>query len=368
MKFSTRVLVIALAFAVGLYIRVNFFGSEQPVAANNATTSQQVASNYTWQKISGPTMGTSFNISYSAEKGQQQQDVALVEANVKALLESFNKEFSTYDPTSVISKFNLLEDSDTKYPVSVNYATIVKKATEITQLTNGYFDITVYPLVKAWGFGPGKAQVDLTEEQVQALKQHVGNDKYALIDEQGQYYLQKHDPQITHDMSAIAKGYAVDLVAQLLDNANINNYLVEIGGEIRTKGVNDAGQDWVLAIEQPNFDGTFDINTKIQINGHAIATSGNYRNFRFAGGKRVTHEINPFTGRPIEHNTASISVVADDCMTADALATGLYVMGSQKALELAQANNIAVFIIDFEDGKFVTKKSAAFDKLVTIVP
>lgn len=364
-----KIIAVAVAIVVGIYARNHFFGSEESSRApvDPAQTQSLSQEQGVWVNFEGPIFGTAYHITYQADKEQTAQQLEQVKPQVEQLLQDFNSEFSTYDPNSVISQFNNFKEVDTKFPVSERYATVVKKATEIHDLTNGYYDITIFPLVKAWGFGPGKAMPNLSEDQVKALKENVGNNKYSLVEEAGKYYLVKHNPEITHDMSSIAKGYAVDLVAQLLRAQGITNYLVEIGGEVDANGLNDQGEPWKLAIQEPNFEGTTDINTIISVNNAAVATSGNYRNFRFENGRRITHEINPFTGYPIEHNTASLTVIADDCMTADALATGLYVLGADKALEIANKNNIAIFVIEFQDGKFITRISEAFPKKVKIL-
>lgn len=336
-------------------------------ASTSQSTATQQAEIYQEVKLAGKTMGTTYHVSFSAQE-LSGYTAEQVQTKLNEFLVQFNKEVSTYDKTSEISRFNASTEVNMPFAISADFAKVVAKAIELHQLTNGYEDITVYPIVKALGFGPGKAVENLSEADFQRLKDQLGIDKFTLTqDDQGQYFLTKLDPLVQIDLSSIAKGYGVDKLGEIIASLGGKNYIAEIGGEVVAKGVSSYNDPWNVAIEQPTEDGSIKIQNVVALRNQAIATSGNYRNFRYEAGKRITHEIDPFTGRPITHNTASLTVVADNCMLADGLATGLYVMGSEKALELANKHNIAIFLIDFENGQFVTKTSKAFDEQVQLL-
>ncbi|RIY35724.1 FAD:protein FMN transferase [Psittacicella gerlachiana] len=360
MSNRKRIIAIIVFLIFGLTIKNLFFTSETEPATTNTNVTAQTQEQAV--VLSGNVFGTSYHITFMPSEVKQTPEQ--VQAGLSKFFSEFNAEFSTYDPNSVISRFNKFEQVDTPFPVSKNFATVIQAADKIREQTNGYEEITVYSLVKAWGFGPGQAEADLTPEKVQQMLTHVGPDKYSLVETNGQYALVKHDPKVEIDLSSIAKGYAVDLAAQYLNEQGAKNYLVEIGGEIVTKGVNSTGKPWQVAIEQPREDSANSANTIIGLSNKALATSGHYRNFRYVDGKRITHEIDPFTGYSVTHNTVSLTVIADDCMTADGFSTGLYVMGADKALEVAEKYNLAIFVIQYENGKFITRQSSAFSKMV----
>lgn len=371
--------VVGLALVAGAFLKSYFFPSVKSTDPTDIAAAQtKQAADSRGVRLSGPTMGTTFNFTYA--KGEFDQDQQALNRELVAFLQDFNKEFSTYDRTSVISQFNQLQQAYTPFNISDRFAKVMATAYKISSATEGYYDVTVAPLVKAWGFGPGEALPNLTQEQINALKEHVGYDKVKLKQVElppapntqtqtpkVQWQLEKTDPYVTIDLSSIAKGYAVDLVSDIFAAKGSKNYLVEIGGEVYAKGKNPAGNPWTIAIEQPNYDGSASINTIIEIDGKAVATSGDYRNFRLENGKRITHEIDPFTGRSITHNLASLTVVNDDTMTADGLSTALYVMGPERALAFAEAHKLGILMITFEDGQFKTTMSSEFSKLVKVV-
>lgn len=336
----------------------------QQVAQDSVQTQQQVAQEI---KLAGKIFGTTYHISYNSNEVGNLTP-AQVQQKIEEYLASFNTEVSTYDPNSEISQFNASEETGVKFPIKKDFAANIELAKKLYDTTNHYLDITVYPIVKALGFGPGSAKENLSDQDYQNLKAQLGMDKFELTKDGDQYSLIKYDGKVQIDLSAIAKGYGVDRVADILSELGVKNYLVEIGGEVVAKGLNSQGNPWVVAIEKPTEDGSIKIETLIALNDQAIATSGSYRNFRYENGKRITHEIDPFTGKSITHNTASLTVIADDCATADGLSTGLYVMGSEKALELADKLGLAILVIDYEDNKFVIKTSKAFDEKVKQIP
>lgn len=345
--------------------------NNNPATSDNSTTSSQASAQNAksetkveFKQISGAVFGTSFNI--TVNPAELKVTIEQLDQDLTKFFNDFNSEFSTYDPKSVISTFNNFAQANKEFPVSARFAEVVKAADKVWEMTDGYEDLTVYPLVKAWGFGPGRAATDINEEKIKEILAYTGWKKLHLITkEDGSFALTKDDPRLQIDMSSIAKGYAVDLAAQILANHGATNYLVEIGGEVVARGLNPAQKLWTVGIEKPVVGQTNTSLEAISLDNQALATSGDYRNFRYYDGKRITHEIDPFTGHSITHNTASLTVIADNCMLADALSTGLYVMGAEKALAVAEKYNLAIFIVEYKDGTFVNYQSSAYTALIT---
>lgn len=308
-------------------------------------------------------MGTTYHIKYldrginvSREKAQEE---------IESLLKEVNRQMSTYQPDSEITLFNRSQKTGEAYPISADFAKVVEEAIRLNKKTRGALDITVGPLVNLWGFGPEKrADKQPDEAEIAERKGWIGLDKLTVEKSQNGTALIKQIPQLYIDLSSIAKGFGVDKIANYLDNLGINDYLVEIGGEVNAKGVNENGVAWQIAIEKPSFDGSRAIEQIVGLQNQAMATSGNYRNYFEENGKRYSHEINPITGYPIQHNLASITVVAPSCMEADGYATGLYVLGPEKALEVAEQENLAVYLIVKTEQGFETMTSSAFKKLL----
>jgi thiamine biosynthesis lipoprotein len=234
------------------------------------------------------------------------------------------------------------------------------EAQRIGELTQGAFDITVGPLVNAWGFGPGERREDLDQAAIDELRSHTGWDK--LIVNPGESTLVKLDPALYCDLSAIAKGYAVDRVFETLSDLGFTSRMVEIGGEVRTAGANAEGRPWRIAVEKP-LEGGRGIQRVVALQDLAMATSGDYRNYFERDGKRYSHEIDPRTGRPIEHRAASVSVIEPTCAAADALATGLIVLGEDRGFDLAVELEIAALFLVRDGDSFVEKSTPAFDRV-----
>ncbi|AWX16103.1 thiamine biosynthesis protein ApbE [Mergibacter septicus] len=313
--------------------------------------------------LSGKTMGTTYHIKYIDNGSNVSMEKAHEEIDL--LLKEVNNQMSTYQKDSELSLFNQYEEIDKPFPISADFAKVVKEAIRLNKITEGALDITVGPLVNLWGFGPEKQpDREPTQAQIDERKAWTGIDKLSLIEEEGKAKLVKHIPQLYVDLSSIAKGFGVDKVGEYLESIGINNYLVEIGGEIRARGVNEKGLPWQIAIEKPEFDGSRVIEQIIGLKDATIATSGDYRNYFEENGKRFSHEIDPTTGYPILHRLASISVIAPSCMTADGYATGLYVLGADKALEIAEQQNLAIYLIIMTDKGFEVKMSSAFKKIL----
>lgn len=231
------------------------------------------------------------------------------------------------------------ESASTDY----HFDQVFDKSKELYKMSGGAFDPTVMPLVNAWGFGFEKKD-DVTPSLIDSLLPLIGFDKVKYKNEE----IIKDMPDIMLDFSAIAKGYGVDVLAEMLEEKGVKNYMVEIGGELRVKGHNPSQQDWQIGIEKP-MEGKRELKSTIGLNNHAVATSGNYRNFYYKDGKRYAHTINPQTGYPVSHNLLSTTVIAKDCITADAYATAFMVLGLEESIKLSnQVPGILVYFI-YED-------------------
>lgn len=313
--------------------------------------------------LQGETMGTTYTVKYLSDGPTQAE---AMQKELDALLEEVNRQMSTYRADSEISRFNQMRETNHPLPVADDFAFVTAEALRLNRLTQGALDVTVGPLVNLWGFGPDKT---ITREpsaaETEAAAQMVGVDKIVLNRESQPATLAKTHPETYLDLSAIAKGYGVDKLAQHLEKQGIGNYLVEIGGEVRAQGRNAEQQPWRIGIEQPEFTQGSSTQIIVPLSNRALATSGDYRNFRTAAdGTRLSHIIDPNTRRPLQHKLASVSVVADTAATADGLATGLFVLGEQKALELAEKEKLAVFLIIYDQGGFQTAMSSEFQKLI----
>ena len=300
-------------------------------------------------------MGTSWNISYLPDPGSPSAEQ--LKQGVSALLKDINSSMSTYHPDSEISRFNRLE-ADEWFSVSADFFEVLEAALRVGQASGGAYDVTVGPLVERWGFGPGHLVADIpTAEETRALLKSVGQGKLK-IDPAGPAVAKP--PGLSLDFSSIAKGYAVDVVAEYLKAQQINNFLVEIGGEIRLSGRSGRGDSWRIAIEQPDGGGR-GVARAIALTDMAVATSGDYRNYFESNDKRYSHSIDPRTGHPIEHDLVSVTVIHASAMMADAWATALTVLGAQKAMEVALEQGLAVYFIRREEDSFLNSHSEAFE-------
>lgn len=265
------------------------------------------------------------------------------EINVE--FQKFNLSLNPFDQNSTIAKINHNQEVE----VDKWFMEVFNKAQEVSRKSNGAFDITCAPLVNLWGFGFSKMD-SVTPQMIDSIKRFVGYQKVKL---EGKKII-KQDPRILLNCSSIAKGYASDVIARLLENKGIENYMVEIGGEVSMKGVNQNGDGWRIGINKPEseINGVMnEIEEIVQLcKKGGVATSGNYRNFYIKDGKKYAHTIDPSTGYPAEQNILSATIVADDCMTADAYATTFMVLGLERAKELAKTvPEIEYFIIYTND-------------------
>ncbi|WP_055445093.1 FAD:protein FMN transferase [Lacinutrix himadriensis] len=289
-------------------------------------------------KLSGAVFGTSYSIIYDGETNYQKQ--------IDSLYYVINKSMSTYQTNSDISKLNRNESNS----VDAHFKKVLATSKEVYSQTDGVFDPTIGTIVNALGFGPEKRIERLDSLKIDSLMQFVGLDNVRVAD---QTVIKKH-PNTFIDFNAIAKGYAVDVVANFLESKNVRNYLVEIGGEIRSKGTNvEKKSTWTVGIDKPNFEGTQSVLEAITLHQAAMATSGTYRKFQIdENGNRYAHIIDAKTGYPSKSNILSVSVIGESCMTVDAFATAFQAMGIEKTTSFLENHpELKVFIIFENDNK-----------------
>ncbi len=282
-------------------------------------------------RLQGKTMGTYYTVQYSDAKQRNFQQA------IDSLLVAVNAEVSTYEPQSVISRFN--QSTDTFYLEKAwkHFIRNFEASQLIAEVTLNAFDPTVMPLVNFWGFGTTgrRKSSEVSKSQVDSLKTLVGLDKIQIGETGQRQYLLKANPKVQLDFSALAKGYGVDEVGHFLEQAGIENYLVEIGGEDRARGEKMPGKLWRIGINEPTEDGDiYDFQAIVELKNRSVASSGNYRNFYEVEGVKYWHTIDPVSGYPEKNTLLSASIFAADCITADALATASMVMGVDRAYKM----------------------------------
>ena len=306
--------------------------------------------------VQGEALGTTWMVK-SVEENSTEAEQAIRDIAEGALSE-VDVQMSTYRPDSDLMRVNQTQTTES-IPIGRELQMVVSEALDIGLASEGAFDVTVGPVVRAWGFGPDDHRTPPEEGIMEALRPSVGQDKIRIRDGT----LQKTHEKVDVDLSAIAKGYAVDLVVERLLASGRDNLMAEVGGEIVARGVNSQGQHWRLGIEKPSADGR-EVHEVVVLRNQAMATSGDYRNYYEVDGERVSHLIDPRTLRPIAHRLASVTVVADRCSTADGWATALSVLGETEGVEVANEQGIAaLFIVREPGGSFATQRSTAFDAL-----
>lgn len=283
------------------------------------TPQQEIA----YVKNSGKIQGTFYHATYQHPEGKDLQQV------IEQKMKEFDQSLSTYNPNSVISRINRNDDS---VRTDEYFESMYAEARKVSENSGGAFDITVAPLVNAWGFGFGD-QNRKKSPDVKKILEYIGFEKIKLEDKK----IIKSDKRIMLDASAIAQGQSSDIVGRLLESYGCKNFMIEIGGEVTCKGLNPSGKKWQIGIDKPidspiNNDG--DLQTIVAISGVGLSTSGNYRQFYYMNGKKYAHTINPKTGCPVEHNLLSATVIAPTCMQADAYATAFMVLGVDSSLAL----------------------------------
>lgn len=302
--------------------------------------------------LRGSSMGTSYSVKFPEDAAP----APALHSDIQSVLARINALMSTYEANSELSLFNEARSVDSM-EVSVDTHTVVAEAMRIGDLTEGAFDVTVGPLVDLWGFGP--APRSLTIPRDEALADAASTVDYRLLNSSG-LSLRKSMPAVHMDLSGIAKGYAVDCLAELLDGHGVEDYLIDIGGELRTHGQKPDGQPWRVGIERP-VPGQRSVFRVVELGDRAIATSGNYRNFFVYEGRRYSHTLDPRTGRPVTHQLSSVSVIADRAMTADALATAIMVLGPDQGYEFSRSHDLAASLIVQQGDGFDKRWTPAFE-------
>lgn len=295
-----------------------------------------------YQTDNGLIFGTVYKVTYQCDQNLKEE--------IEAELKRFDGSLSPFNDTATITRINRNEDI---VPDSF-FTNVFHRSMEISKETDGAFDITIAPLANAWGFGFKKGAFP-DSLMIDSLLQITGYEKVKL--ENGKVV--KQDPRVMLSCSAVAKGYSVDVIARLLDRKGIKNYMVDIGGEVVVKGKNATGDLWRIGINKPYDDSLAvkqDIQVVLNLTDLGMATSGNYRNYYYKDGKKYAHTIDPRTGYPVQHSILSSTVIAEDCMTADALATSFMVMELEEAEKFCKANPMidAYFIYSGENGEFKT--------------
>jgi len=307
-------------------------------------------------KFAGQTMGTTWSV--IMRPGSAEVDGVVLQQRLQQRLDQINRLMSTYDPVSELSRFNRLVSTDW-YPVSEDTARVIAVSQEVSALSGGAFDISVGPLVELWGFGAAQRKESIpTQEQISHNLARVGYKNIELRKEPTA--IRKHIPELQIDLSAVAKGYAVDALAEILEQQGFSNYLLEIGGELRISGQRGDGNPWQIAIEKP-LEGEREVAAIFPLTNTALATSGNYRNFFLENGQRYSHTIDPVSGKPVRHKLASVTVLDETCARADALATALMVMGEEKGRQLCEENHIAAYFLIHEKTSTTVYASPAFE-------
>lgn len=307
-----------------------------------------------YQNNKGMIFGTVYEISYQYDANLQQE--------IEQQMRLVDQALSMFNQESVISHVSKNESYDLKSDAGKMFLEVFNLAEDISKDTEGAFDITVAPLVNAWGFGFKNDAMPSTET-IDSLRQLVGYEKISYQDGA----IKKSDPRITLDCSAIAKGYGCDVVAHYLENKGIKNYMVMIGGEIVTRGINPTRLPWRIGVTKPT-DDTLSIEsenqTVLNVTDKAMATSGNYRRFYYKNGKKYAHTIDPKSGYPVQHSLLSATVLTDDCATADAYATSFMVMGIDRAKKVLQRHKelMVYFIYSDEDGQLAVWYSPTLEE------
>jgi thiamine biosynthesis lipoprotein len=291
--------------------------------------------------VAGLTQGTTYHITYESKNGEN------LKSSFDSLLADYDLSLSSYNPNSLISRFNRNEPGTR---ADQKFRDVFNKSHEVYMKTGGAFDITVAPIINALGFGSSKDTMNVDSAMIDSLLEYVGMDKVRLSGDT----LIKENKNIKLDVNGIAQGYSVDLMAKFLDGRKIRNYMVEIGGEVRAKGRNQNNRIWRIGIDKPvegNMIPGSDLETIIRLDNRALATAGNYRKFYERNGIKYVHIINPKTGYPVISKLLSATVVARDCLTADGYDTPMMVMGLEKSIQFLKENPFIEAYLIYADEK-----------------
>ena len=307
-------------------------------------------------------MGTTYEVSVVA-KALDDVRITSLHTAIADTLERIDAAMSTWRPESELNRFNRTDTTD-PFPVSTATASVFQHALDVSAMTGGAFDVTVGPLVDAWGFGPpGHPRTPPPEAELARLREQVGWERLAV--DIAASTISKRAPDVSVDLSALAKGYAVDQVAELLEHEGLGDHLVEVGGEVRAAGRNARGEAWRVGIARPSA-GPPSVYSTVGLSGQALATSGDYRNTYLLDGQRVSHTIDPRTGRPVTHALASVSVIDPLCVRADALATALMVLGPDDGYALAAEEGWpALFLVRLPEGALEERTTSPWARFTT---
>ncbi len=329
---------MANVFAKGLLLSVTI---GLLAACNDPDTRPQI-------DIEGKTMGTFYSVKVSGDVAVNKQQL---QQQIDAVLERANDDISTYRNDSVLSRFNQTQSTEPQ-PIPRGMADIILMALRIGRDTQGAMNITVGPLVNLWGFGPDKRVVKVpSQQQIEAAQKNIGLQHLKLLSDSRGEWLQKDLPGMYVDLSTLGEGYGVDQLVQLMARNGITHYLVSVGGAVSSRGVNGQGKPWRVAIQKPT-DRENAVQALVDLQGYGISTAGSYRNYFEQDGQRYSHVIDPTTGRPITHRLVSATVIAPTALEADGWDTGLMVLGTEKALKLAEEKGLAVYLISKTDDGF----------------
>lgn len=314
-------------------------------------------------RLTGATMGTRYNITWLS--GSDQPTPEAVHLGVEAVLEDVNASMSTWRDDSEITRFNN-GPAEEWFDLSQDFADVFEMARTVSEASAGAYDVTVAPLVDLWGFGAADLGVDITDDvptadAIAAALASVGQQRLEF--ERARPALRKPVDEMSVDFSSIAKGFGVDRVADWLEEQGIDRYLVEIGGEIRVAGLNPRNEPWRIAVERPQA-GERSAQVAVTLHNAAVATSGDYRNFFEVDGVRYSHTIDPRTGAPVRHDLVSVTVIHESATMADAWATALTVLGTERALETALKEELAVYLISRDGDEFTASSTRAMAPLL----
>jgi thiamine biosynthesis lipoprotein len=309
--------------------------------------------------LEGQAMGTTYAVKVvpGGSSGDTKGAEAVAEA-ADAAIQRVNTRLSTYSKLSELSQFNTLQSKEA-ISISTDFSVVVAWGLDLYEKSGGAFDVTIGPLINLWGFGPDKDKTPPTGAEVKAALDRIGS-QYLELSKDG-LQLSKSRVDLYVDLSAIAKGYGVDEMGRAIESLGYTRYLVEVGGEVLTKGNGVGGRAWRIGLETPD-GGAQDIESTVALEG-ALATSGNYRNFKMVEGKRVAHTMDPRTGAQVDHSLASVSIISDTCMEADGWATALLVMGEKEGLKVAEAEGIAArLLVGDPEGNFSVVESTQWKR------
>ncbi len=302
-------------------------------------------------KISGKTMGSYYAIVIDSPGSA---DGERLQREIEEKFAEINRQMSTWDESSQISKFNQSKSTEW-FEVGADFAVVAQEAKRLYTVTQGAMDSTVSPLIDLWGFGRNKRRTLPGDKEIEAALKHVGMQHIEVrLDPPS---IRKDVPGIQVSFSALAPGYAADEVCAILRSHQLASYVVDVGGENRAGEAKASGDAWRLGVESP----LGGLHKVVELTNQSIATSGDYRSFFMAGGKKYSHVLDPKTGRPVEHPPASVSVIHESCMTADGLATAMMVLGPEKGLELAKTVGVDVMFLDVsQDGMLIEQSIGVF--------